>query len=168
MSTDTHIETALIHGGFDFDAATGAVNVPIYQTSTYRQEELNRPVNGWEYSRTGNPTRAVLEKTVSVLEGGEAGFAFASGMAAITAVLMLFKAGDKILVSRNVYGGTFRLLDKVFKNFNLNYELVDTGDPALLEQKITSDVRAVYVETPTNPLMEITDLRSAASTGFRD
>ena len=162
MSTDTHIETALIHGGFDFDAATGAVNVPIYQTSTYRQEELNRPVNGWEYSRTGNPTRAVLEKTVSVLEGGEAGFAFASGMAAITAVLMLFKAGDKILVSRNVYGGTFRLLDKVFKNFNLNYELVDTGDPALLEQKITSDVRAVYVETPTNPLMEITDLRKVA------
>ena len=97
-----------------------------------------------------------------MLEGGEAGFAFASGMAAITAVLMLFKAGDKILVSRNVYGGTFRLLDKVFKNFNLNYELVDTGDPALLEQKITSDVRAVYVETPTNPLMEITDLRKVA------
>lgn len=163
MSTDTHIETALIHGGFDFDRETGAVNVPIYQTSTYRQQALNSPTNGWEYSRTGNPTRAALEKTVSVLEGGEAGFAFASGMAAITAVLMLFKSGDKILISRNVYGGTFRVLDKVFNSFNLNYELVDTGELSNIEKKITPDVRAIYVETPTNPLMEVTDLAGIAS-----
>ncbi|WP_294460865.1 PLP-dependent aspartate aminotransferase family protein [uncultured Ruminobacter sp.] len=163
MSTDTHIETVLIHGGFDHDTQTGAVNVPIYQTSTYKQHSLNSPTNGWEYSRTGNPTRAALENTIKVLEGGEAGFAFASGMAAISAVLMLFRAGDKILVSRNVYGGTFRVLDKIFTRFNLNYELVDTGDLKKIEERITPDVKAIYVETPTNPLMEITDLAGIAA-----
>lgn len=163
MSTDTHIETVLIHGGFDHDTQTGAVNVPIYQTSTYKQHSLNSPTNGWEYSRTGNPTRAALENTIKVLEGGEAGFAFASGMAAISAVLMLFRAGDKILVSRNVYGGTFRVLDKIFTRFNLNYELVDTGDLKNIEERITPEVKAIYVETPTNPLMEITDLAGIAT-----
>ncbi len=151
------IESLLIHGGIDGDKHTGAVNVPIYQTSTYKQTELG--VNsGYEYSRTGNPTREALEKLIAELENGYAGFAFSSGMAAISTVLMLFKSGDKILISNNVYGGSFRVLDKVFKNFNLNYELVDTGEPGEVESRISEDVRAIFIETPTNPLMSITDI----------
>ena len=154
--------TKLVHGGFTPDGQTGAVNVPIYQTSTYRQKKLGEPTGGWEYSRTGNPTRAALEKLIAELEGGEAGFAFASGMAAISAVLMLFNAGDKILVSSNVYGGTFRVLDKVFTRFGLKYELVDSTKLNNIEEKIDSSVKAIYIETPTNPLLEITDLRGVA------
>ncbi|WP_405348467.1 trans-sulfuration enzyme family protein [Ruminobacter amylophilus] len=154
--------TKLVHGGFTPDGQTGAVNVPIYQTSTYRQKKLGEPTGGWEYSRTGNPTRASLEKLIAELEGGEAGFAFASGMAAISAVLMLFNAGDKILVSSNVYGGTFRVLDKVFTRFGLKYELVDSTKLNNIEEKIDSSVKAIYIETPTNPLLEITDLRGVA------
>jgi len=157
------IESLLIHGGTDGDKHTGAVNVPIYQTSTYRQSQLG--VNsGYEYSRTGNPTRDALEKVITELENGHAGFAFASGMAAISTVLMLFKSGDKILISNNVYGGSFRVLDKVFKNFNLNYELVDTSDIDAVEEKISEDVKAIFIETPTNPLMTITDIRKIAET----
>ena len=113
MFISKFIETKLIHGGVDGDQATGAVNVPIYQTSTYRQAGLGENT-GWEYSRTGNPTRAALEALIAELEGGVAGFAFASGMAATSTVLSLFKAGDRIIISSNVYGGTFRVLDKVF------------------------------------------------------
>lgn len=151
------IESILIHGGIDGDKHTGAVNVPIYQTSTYRQSELGVH-SGYEYSRTGNPTREALEKLIADLEKGYAGFAFASGMAAISAVLMMLKSGDKILISNNVYGGSFRVLDKVFKNFNIEYELVDTSAAASVENKITEDVKAIFIETPTNPLMTITDI----------
>ncbi|WML37077.1 aminotransferase class V-fold PLP-dependent enzyme [Clostridium sp. OS1-26] len=157
-----NIQSLLIHGGIDGDKTTGAVNVPIYQTSTYRQSELG--VNsGYEYSRTGNPTRHALEKLISDLEGGHAGFAFASGMAATTAALMLFKSGDKVLISSNVYGGSFRVLDKVFKNFNLDYELVDTSDEKLVEKKITDNVKAIFIETPTNPLMTVTDIEKISN-----
>lgn len=151
-------ESLLIHGGIDGDKHTGAVNVPIYQTSTYKQSALGVH-SGYEYSRTGNPTREALEKLIAELEGGYAGFAFASGMAATSTVLMLFKSGDKILMSNNVYGGSFRVLDKVFKNFNLQYELIDTSDVKAVEDKITEDVKAIFIETPTNPLMTITDIR---------
>ena len=155
------IESLLIHSGIDGDKHTGAVNLPIYQTSTYRQSELG--VNsGYEYSRTGNPTREALEKLIAELENGYAGFAFASGMAAISTVLMLFKSGDKILISNNVYGGSFRVLDKVFNNFNLKYELVDTSSAEAVESKITDDVKAIFIETPTNPLMTITDIAKIA------
>ena len=154
--------TLLIHGGIDGDAATGAVNVPIYQTSTYRQRALGENT-GWEYSRTGNPTRAALEALISDLEGGTRGFAFASGMAAISAVLSLFKSGDRILISKNVYGGTFRVLDKVFKQFGLGYALADTDDASALDAAITPDVRAILVESPANPLLTVTDLSAAAS-----
>lgn len=157
-----NIESLLIHGGIDGDETTGAVNVPIYQTSTYRQSELGVN-NGYEYSRTGNPTRYALEKLISDLEGGHSGFAFASGMAATTAALMLFKSGDKVLISSNVYGGSFRVLDKVFKNFNLEYELVDTSNEKLVEEKITNNVKAIFIETPTNPLMTITDIEKIAN-----
>ena len=107
MANYKNIDSALIHGGISTDEFTGAVNVPIYQTSTYRQTGLGEEFK-WEYSRTGNPTRAALEALIAELEGGKAGFAFGSGMAAITAVLSLFGSGDKILISSNVYGGTFR------------------------------------------------------------
>ena len=153
--------TALIHGGIYGDKTTGAVNAPIYQTSTYEQRGLGENT-GWEYSRTGNPTRAALEALIAELEGGTAGFAFGSGMAAITAVLTLFKAGDKVIISSNVYGGTFRVLDKVFKNFSLGYEIVDTSDLALLEKSITPEVRAILVESPANPLLTVTDLAAVA------
>jgi cystathionine beta-lyase len=156
------LESKLIHGGVDGDAATGAVNVPIYQTSTYRQAELGgHPV--YEYSRTGNPTRAALEKLISDLEGGDAGFAFASGMAAIGAVLMLLNAGDRVLVPGNVYGGTYRILDKVFSRFGLTYSLVDASDPEKLEQEIPGDAKLLLVESPANPLMTVTDLKALSA-----
>lgn len=160
------VSTLLIHGGIDGDAATGAVFVPIYQTSTYRQRALGENT-GWEYSRTGNPTRAALEALISDLEGGTRGFAFASGMAAISAVLSLFKSGDKVLISKNVYGGTFRVLDKVFKQFGLGYALADTDDASALDAAITPDVKAILVESPANPLLTVTDLAAAASVAKR-
>jgi len=155
------IESALIHGGINGDERTGAVNVPIYQTSTYAQDSLGHH-RGYEYSRTGNPTREALEALIAELEGGKAGFAFASGMAATTAVLSLFHTGDKIIISSNVYGGTFRVLDKVFKNFGITYGIEDTTDLASLDGKITPEVKAIFVESPANPLMTITDLRGIA------
>jgi cystathionine beta-lyase len=161
MANYKKIESALIHGGIYGDERTGAVNVPIYQTSTYQQDSLGHH-RGYEYSRTGNPTREALEALIAELEGGKAGFAFASGMAATTAVLSLFKSGDKIIISSNVYGGTFRVLDKVFKNFGISYAIEDTTDLVSLDEKITEDVKAILVESPANPLMTITDLRGIA------
>lgn len=161
MSNYQKIESALIHGGIYGDEHTGAVNVPIYQTSTYEQPELGHNT-GWEYSRTGNPTRAALEALIAELEGGKAGFAFGSGMAAITAVLSLFHAGDSVLISSNVYGGTFRVLDKIFQNFEIGYSIEDTIDLASLEKKITPEVKAILIETPANPLLTITDLAAIA------
>ena len=162
MAVYKSIESALIHGGIYGDQHTGAVNVPIYQTSTYEQKGLGENT-GWEYSRTGNPTRAALEALIAELEGGTAGFAFGSGMAAITAVLSLFREGDRVLISSNVYGGTFRVLDKVFKNFGIGYSIEDTTDPEALEKKITPEVRAILVENPANPLLTITDLAAVAA-----
>ena len=161
MNKFNNINSMLIHGGIDGDDQTGAVNIPIFQTSTYRQESLGKH-RGYEYSRTGNPTRYALEKLIADLENGKAGFAFASGMAAITAVLSLFKSGDKIIISSNVYGGTFRVLDKVFINFGISYEIVDTTDLKLLDNSITDDVKAIFIESPANPLMTITDIAKVA------
>lgn len=155
------IESSLIHGGIYGDELTGAVNVPIYQTSTYEQQGIGQN-KGWEYSRTGNPTRAALEALIAELEGGTHGFAFGSGMAALTAVLTLFKSGDKIIISSNVYGGTFRVLDKIFKNFNITYSIEDTTNLEELDKKVTPDVKAILVETPANPLLTITDLHGIA------
>lgn len=156
-----HIESALIHGGIYGDQQTGAVNVPIYQTSTYEQSGLGQNT-GWEYSRTGNPTRSSLEALIAELEGGKAGFAFGSGMAAITAVFSLFQSGDKIIISSNVYGGTFRVLDKIFSHFAITYSIEDTTNIETLDNKITPDVKAILVESPANPLLTVTDLRAVA------
>ena len=162
MSNYQNIESALIHGGIYGDSFTGAVNVPIYQTSTYEQQGLGEN-KGWEYSRTGNPTRAALEALIAELEGGTAGFAFGSGMAAITAVLSLFKSGDKVLISSNVYGGTFRVLDKVFRHFGIAYDIADTTDISALENAFDSSVKAILIESPANPLLTITDIAAVAA-----
>lgn len=151
------LETAVIHAGNQIDERTGAVNVPIYQTSTFKQDGLGKN-RGFEYSRTGNPTRQALEELIADLEGGTAGFAFASGMSAISTVLSLFKAGDRILISRNVYGGTFRVLDKVFANFGINYTILESEDPGRLDEYFSDDVRAILLESPANPLMAVTDI----------
>lgn len=166
MSDYTNIESALIHGGISKDKLTGAVNVPIYQTSTYERHGLEDDV-GWEYSRTGNPTRAALEKLIAELEGGTAGFAFGSGMAAITAVLSLLNAGDMVIISSNVYGGTFRVLDKVFRNFNINYSIEDTTDLESLESKFSPEVKAVLIESPANPLLTVTDIAAVSEIARR-
>lgn len=166
MSKHTSINTKLIHGGIYGDALTGSVNVPIYQTSTYEQE-VPGVHKGYEYSRTGNPTRAALEALIAELERGTAGFAFASGLAAITAVLSLFRTGDNLVLSDNVYGGTFRVLDKVFKNFGIGFRLVDTTDTKAVEDAIDDTVKAVYIETPTNPLLGITDIKAVAEIAKR-
>ena len=157
MKNYKEIESAVIHGGIYGDKTTGSVNVPIFQTSTYEQIALGQNT-GWEYSRTGNPTRAALEALIAELEKGVAGFAFGSGMAAITAVLSLFKSGDKVIISSNVYGGTFRVLDKIFNNFGIKYSIEDTTNISELEKKITSDVKAILIESPANPLLTITDI----------
>jgi cystathionine beta-lyase len=151
----------LIHGGIDGDELTGAVNIPIYQTSTYKQQALGE-TKGFEYSRTGNPTRDALEKLIAELEGGTRGFAFGSGMAATTAVLSLFKSGDRVLISDNLYGGTFRVLDKIFSNFNIKYTTINTSEIELVRDSIKEDVKAILIETPTNPLMDITDIKKVA------
>lgn len=166
MKNYSHIETSFIHGGISTDEYTGAVNVPIYQTSTYAQKNIGGDVK-WEYSRTGNPTRAALESLIAELEGGDAGFAFASGMAALTAVISLFKTGDKILISSNVYGGTYRVLDKIFSNFGISYQITDTTDLKAFEEAITPEVKAVIIETPANPLLTITDLQAIAEISHR-
>ena len=150
----------LIHGGISTDERTGAVNVPIYQTSTYKQSKFGENT-GYEYSRTGNPTREALEKLIADIEGGKRGFAFASGLAAIAAVLSLFKSGDKILITNNLYGGTFRILNQVFSNFGIKYEIVDDFDK--LEEQIKDDVKAVFIETPTNPLLDVVDIKKVSS-----
>lgn len=158
---NTNYLTKLIHGGVEGDIHTGAVNVPIYQTATYRQE-IPGVHKGYEYSRTGNPTREAVESLIAELESGTHGFAFASGLAAITAVLSLFEKGDKLILSDNVYGGTFRLLNRVFQNFGITFELVDTSDIEKIRNAVDENVKAVYIETPTNPLLGITDIQAVA------
>ncbi|MBR5909401.1 MAG: PLP-dependent transferase [Schwartzia sp.] len=154
-------DTALIHGGVHEDGGTGSVNVPIYQTSTYAQENIGGTPR-WEYSRTGNPTRAALESLIADLEHGNAGFAFASGLAAETAVLSLFESGDHILLSENVYGGTFRLIDKVFKHFGITFSLADTTNPEAFAAAFTPKTKAILIESPANPLLTVTDIEATA------
>lgn len=154
-------KTKLIHGIHIGDPLTGAVTVPIYQTSTYRQEGVGNH-KGYEYSRTGNPTRAALEEMMAVLEDGHAGFAFSSGMAAITAVMMLFSSGDHIVLTDDVYGGTYRIMSKVLSRFGLEYTFVDTTNLEDIRAVIRPNTKAIYIETPTNPLLKVTDIAEAA------
>ena len=159
--SNNNISTKLIHGGISNDEHTGAVNVPIYQTSTYGQEVPGKH-KGWEYSRSGNPTRKALEDLIAELENGKFGFAFASGLAAISTVVSLFKPGDEIVISNDVYGGTFRILDKVFSKYDIKYHQVDTSNLKNIEDAINDKVKAIYIETPSNPLLGITDIEGAS------
>lgn len=157
-----HIQTKLIHGDISEDPTTGAVSVPIYQTSTYRQDGVGQPKQ-YEYSRSGNPTRFALEELIADLEGGVRGFAFSSGLSGIHAVFSLFQAGDHILLGDDVYGGTFRLFDKVLTKNGLEYTIIDTSNLDKIEQSIKPNTKALYLETPSNPLLKITDLEKSAT-----
>jgi len=153
--------TDAVHAGQEPDPVTGSVTVPIYQTSTYVQEELGKH-KGFEYARTQNPTRFALEKNVATLERGARGFAFASGMAAITAVTYLLKSGDHVVASNNMYGGTYRLFEKVLTSYGLSFTYVNTGDLKATEAAFRPTTRMLFVETPTNPSMIVSDLRALA------
>ncbi|WP_028402871.1 bifunctional cystathionine gamma-lyase/homocysteine desulfhydrase [Ectobacillus panaciterrae] len=154
-------KTKLIHGIHIGDPLTGAVTVPIYQTSTYKQEAVGKH-KGYEYSRTGNPTRSALEETIAVVENGHAGFAFGSGMAAITAIMMLFSSGDHVVLTDDVYGGTYRVMSKVLNRFGLEHTFVDTTSLEEVEAAIKPNTKAIYIETPTNPLLKITDIQKVS------
>ncbi|HEX9918188.1 MAG TPA: cystathionine gamma-synthase [Pyrinomonadaceae bacterium] len=154
-------QTTAIHAGQEPDPTTGAVSVPIYQTSTYAQEGLGKH-KGFEYARTQNPTRLALEQNIAALEGARFGYAFASGMAAIDATLRLVKAGDHVIVSDNTYGGTYRLFSRVLANYGIEFTYVDTTEAANVEAAIRDNTRMVFVETPTNPVMMVTDLQAVS------
>ncbi len=153
--------TKAVHAGIEPDPSTGSIMTPIHLTSTYVQEELGKH-KGYAYSRISNPTRAVLEKNIAALENGKEGLAFASGMAAEAAIFQLLKAGDHVILSRNVYGGTYRLGKLVLGGYNLDFEFVDTTDVDTIKAAIRPNTKIVFVETPTNPTMEITDLAGVA------
>lgn len=162
LQPNARFSTICLHAGQVPDPSTGAIVTPIFQTSTYVQDALGSPHQGFEYARTQNPTRFALEGNLAALEAGRAGFAFASGMAAIGAVASLLKAGDHVVVGDNTYGGTFRLFDKVLTRYQLTFSYVDTAEPDLVRRAITPYTKMIFVETPSNPLMKLTDLAAMA------
>lgn len=153
--------TRAIHAGQSPDPSTGSVTTPIYQTSTYVQDELGVH-KGYEYARVQNPTRQALEDNVASLEGGLAGHAFASGMAAISTLLTVVKAGEHVVCSQNVYGGTYRYFSQILENYDLHFSWVDSSDLEAVRSAMRDNTRMVYIETPTNPMMEVTDIAGAA------
>jgi cystathionine beta-lyase/cystathionine gamma-synthase len=161
LADSARFSTICIHAGQEPDPSTGAIITPIFQTSTYVQDELGKH-KGYEYARTQNPTRYALEQNIAAIEGGKAAYAFASGMAAIDAITTLLKTGDHVVVTDNTYGGTFRLFDKVLTKYGLEFSYVDTSCPELIEQAIRPQTRMLFVETPTNPVLRLTDLARAA------
>jgi cystathionine beta-lyase/cystathionine gamma-synthase len=166
LTTHARFSTLCLHAGQEPDPSTGAIITPIYQTSTYVQDELGKH-KGYEYARTQNPTRAAVERNIAAIEGGVEGFAFASGMAAIGAVATMLKSGDHVVVSDNTYGGTYRLFDKVLTRYQLSFSYVDTSRLDDVERAFTPSTRMLFVETPTNPVMRLTDLRAAAELAHR-
>ena len=161
LSPSARFDTLCIHAGQEPDPGTGAIITPIFQTSTYVQEELGRH-KGYEYARTQNPTRAALEANVAAIEGGKAGFAFASGMAAISAIAARLRAGDHVVVTDNTYGGTFRLFDQILTRYALEFTWVDTSEPESIAAAIRPSTRLLFIETPTNPVMRLTDIARSA------
>ena len=165
-SSQHGFSTLAIHAGQEADPATGATVVPIYATSTYTQEAPGRH-KGYEYSRSGNPTRTALETCLAALEGGERGLAFASGLAATTAVLSILKPGDEVAAAADLYGGTYRLLERVFKPWGLVARYTEDASPEGFAKIITSATRLVWIETPTNPLLQIVDIAAIADLAHR-
>jgi cystathionine beta-lyase/cystathionine gamma-synthase len=159
--------TTCIHAGQEPEALTGAVSVPIYATSTYVQDELGKPRQGYEYARVTNPTRDRLQQNLAALEGGRAARVFASGMAAVNALCTMLKAGDHIVCSHNVYGGVPRLFNQILVNYGLEFTYVDTSDSRAVERAVRKNTRYLYVETPTNPLMTISDIAVMARIAHR-
>ena len=159
MKKKLHFNTNTIHGGQEPDKAYGAVMPPIYQTSTYAQTTPGGH-QGFEYSRTHNPTRQALEKSLASIEAGKFGFAFGSGLAAMDAVLKLLKPGDEIISTDDLYGGSYRLFTKIFEDFGLKFHFVGMDDPQKIEKYINSNTKLLWVETPTNPMMNIIDIKS--------
>jgi cystathionine gamma-lyase/cystathionine beta-lyase/cystathionine gamma-lyase/homocysteine desulfhydrase len=166
LTANARFSTICIHAGQEPDPATGAIITPIYQTSTYVQEGLGDH-KGFEYGRTQNPTRLALEQNLAAIEGGAAAFAFASGMAAIGAIATMLSSGDHVVVSDNVYGGTFRLFEQVLRRYQLSFSYVDSSDLDLVERAITDRTRMLFIETPTNPILTLTDLAAAAGLARR-
>jgi cystathionine beta-lyase/cystathionine gamma-synthase len=158
--------TRAVHAGQRPDPLTGAVMTPVYQTSTYAQEGVGRH-KGYEYARGKNPTREALERNVAALEGGTHGFAFSSGMGCLDTIMKLFRAGDHFVCAENMYGGTPRLFDRILANFGLRFSYVDTRNPQAIEDAVTDATRALILETPTNPLMRLTDLGAAGEIARR-
>ncbi|AMW98139.1 bifunctional cystathionine gamma-lyase/homocysteine desulfhydrase [Rummeliibacillus stabekisii] len=154
-------KTQLIHGGISSDPYTGAVSLPIYQSSTFKQDGVGNFT--YEYARTGNPTREALEKLIADIEGGARGFAFGSGMAAITAVVHLFSSGDHLILTDDVYGGSFRVMTKVFNRFGIEVSFIDTTDLDAVKAEIRPETKAIFVETPTNPLLKVTDIKAVSA-----
>ena len=155
------IETTLVHGATPFDPVTGAISTPIYQSSTFRHPALFEST-GFDYSRGGNPTRLELEKTIALLERGTYGLAFSSGMAAISCLIKLFSPGDHLIVSEDLYGGTFRLFNELYANYGFSFSWVDTSDLDSVRNALTPSTRAIFIETPSNPMMKVTDIRAVA------
>ena len=166
LKPNARFSTICLHAGQEPDPATGAIVTPIYQTSTYVQDELGKH-KGYEYARTQNPTRSAVEGNLAAMESGKAAFAFASGMAAINAIATMLRAGDHVVVSDNVYGGTFRLFSQVLDRYDLSFTYVDTGNLDAVEQAFTPATRMLFVETPSNPVLRLTDLRLAADVAHR-
>jgi cystathionine beta-lyase/cystathionine gamma-synthase len=166
LTARARFSTICLHAGQEPDPSTGAIITPIYQTSTYVQDELGKH-KGFEYGRTQNPTRLAVERNLAAIEGGKAGFAFASGMAAIGAIATMLQAGDHVVVSENVYGGTFRLFDRVLGRARISFDYVDTSNLDAVERAVTPSTRMMFVETPTNPILALTDLGAAAALAHR-
>lgn len=156
------IETQVVHGCKGYDDKTGAISFPIYQSATFRHPELYKST-GYDYSRLQNPTREELENTIALLEGGKRAFAFSSGMAAITTLVKIFPVGTHFIVSEDLYGGTYRLFEEIYKPFGYDFTYVDTGDFAQIEGALRKETGVVFIETPTNPLMKISDIRRIAA-----
>jgi len=161
LSDTARFSTICIHAGQEPDPSTGAIITPIYQTSTYVQEEVGRH-KGFEYARTQNPTRLALERNVAAIEGGKAAYAFASGMAAIDAITTMLEAGDHVVVTDNTYGGTYRLFEQVLRRYQLSFTYVDTSCVELIERAIRPETKMLFIETPTNPVMRLTDLSAVS------
>jgi cystathionine beta-lyase/cystathionine gamma-synthase len=163
MSDSQRFGTRAIHGGQAPEETTGAIMPPIFQTSTYVQPKLGEPLRGYEYARVQNPTREALERNIAALEGGSHGAAFASGMAAIEAIIKRLSAGDHVIYEENVYGGTHRMFAQVYARLGIAFTPLDTRDPDRVRDAVRDNTRLILVETPTNPMMRITDLRAVAS-----
>jgi cystathionine beta-lyase/cystathionine gamma-synthase len=166
LPAHARFSTVCIHAGQEPDPSTGAIITPIYLTSTYVQEELGKH-KGFEYGRTQNPTRAVLEANLAAIEGGKAAFAYASGMSATSAIAARLSSGDHVVVTDNTYGGTFRLFDKVLTRYGFQFSYVDTSDLAAVERAMTPKTKLVFIETPTNPVLRLTDIAAVAEIAHR-